>query len=101
MVHVINPWYQTHRANITTVSEVIALKLRSPGTAHPYIGPQVLAGTAYLVAAGIMLELWRVHRRKVGKAAGVDVEEGAREVTTEEGVLGDEEKGENVKGAKT
>ncbi|OAF60847.1 hypothetical protein VC83_02541 [Pseudogymnoascus destructans] len=60
-----------------TVSEVIALKLRTRGTAHPYIGPQVLAGTAYLVAAGIMLELWRVHRRKAGRAAaGVDVEEG-------------------------
>ncbi|OBT58141.1 hypothetical protein VE04_01113 [Pseudogymnoascus sp. 24MN13] len=58
-------------------SEVIALKLRTPGTSNPYIGPQVLAGTAYLVAAGIMLELWRVHRGKSGRAAvGVDVEEG-------------------------
>ncbi|KFX95808.1 hypothetical protein O988_05604 [Pseudogymnoascus sp. VKM F-3808] len=75
-----------------TVSEVVALKLRSPGTAHPYIGPQVLAGTAYLVAALIMLELWRVHRVKVGRAAGVDVEEGAREVTTEGMVSGDVEK---------
>ncbi|OBT88681.1 hypothetical protein VE02_03249 [Pseudogymnoascus sp. 03VT05] len=73
-----------------TVSEVIALKLRTPGTtAHPYIGPQVLAGTAYLVAAGIMLELWRVHRRKTGRSATeVDVEDGVGgEVVREQEVI--------------
>ncbi|ELR02391.1 hypothetical protein GMDG_05449 [Pseudogymnoascus destructans 20631-21] len=75
-------WGRVEVAGVVTavcgvISEVIALKLRTRGTAHPYIGPQVLAGTAYLVAAGIMLELWRVHRRKAGRAAaGVDVEEG-------------------------
>lgn len=74
------------------MSEVIALKLRSPGTAHPYIGPQVLAGIAYLVAALIMLELWRVHRGKAGEAARVDDEEGAGEVTTEGMVSEDMEK---------
>jgi hypothetical protein len=52
----------------------------------------VLAGTAYLVAALIMLELWRVHRGKTGGAAGVDVEEGAGEVTMEGMVSGDGEK---------
>ncbi|KFY37952.1 hypothetical protein V494_04581, partial [Pseudogymnoascus sp. VKM F-4513 (FW-928)] len=79
-----------------TVSEVIALKLRTPGTAHPYIGPQVLAGTSYLVAAGIMLELWRVHRRNAGKAAGADVENGSgemRQEKTEEVISGDDSKG--------
>ncbi|KFY92704.1 hypothetical protein V500_04065, partial [Pseudogymnoascus sp. VKM F-4518 (FW-2643)] len=79
-----------------TVSEVIALKLRTPGTAHPYLGPQVLAGTAYLVAAGIMLELWRVHRKKDRRASGVDVEEGVgemREERMEDMVSGDSEKG--------
>ncbi|OBT62812.1 hypothetical protein VE03_07665 [Pseudogymnoascus sp. 23342-1-I1] len=82
-----------------TVSEVIALKLRTPNTAHPYIGPQVLAGTAYLVAAVIMLELWRVHRRKDGRAVGGDIEEGAgeaREEVMEEVASADGEKGEKT-----
>ncbi|KFZ10618.1 hypothetical protein V501_05121 [Pseudogymnoascus sp. VKM F-4519 (FW-2642)] len=88
-----------------TVSEVIALKLRTPGTLHPYIGPQVLAGTAYLVAAGIMLELWRVHRGKLGRAGRaaavgvVDIEEGAgtaavREELVEEVVVSGDHKKE-------
>jgi hypothetical protein len=55
----------------------------------------VLAGTAYLVAAVIMLELWRVHRGKAGREGGVDVEEGLGEVTTEEMVPGDREKVED------
>jgi hypothetical protein len=39
-----------------------------------------------------MLELWRVHRGKTGGAAGVDVEEGAGEVTMEGMVSGDGKK---------
>ena len=47
-----------------------------------------------------MLELWRVHRRKTGKAAGIDVEDGARgvisEVMEEVVVSGDDKKEVNT-----
>ncbi|PMD11972.1 hypothetical protein NA56DRAFT_675391 [Hyaloscypha hepaticicola] len=45
------------------VSEVIALKLRCPGSGHEFLYPQIFAGLAYLIASIIILELWRVRRR--------------------------------------
>lgn len=48
---------------VRLVSEVIAIKLRRPENAHPYLGPQLFAGFSYLVASVIMMELWRVHRK--------------------------------------
>jgi len=45
------------------VSEVIALKLRRPGSGREFLYPQIFAGLAYLIASVISLELWRVHRQ--------------------------------------
>lgn len=47
----------------TTFPEVIALKLRRPGSGHEFLYSQIFAGLTYLAASIIMLELWRVHRR--------------------------------------
>jgi hypothetical protein len=46
------------------VSEVIALKLRRPGTSHVYLYPQIFSGLSYLVASLCMLELARVLRKR-------------------------------------
>lgn len=48
----------------TTFSEVIALKLRRPGTDHPYLYPQIFAGLSYVLASLCMLELSRVLRKR-------------------------------------
>ncbi|PSN71386.1 major facilitator superfamily protein [Corynespora cassiicola Philippines] len=47
-----------------TFAEVIALKIRRPDSGRPYLYPQIFAGTAYLVASGLMFALWLVQRRK-------------------------------------
>ena len=48
----------------TTFSEVIALKLRRPGTNHAYLYPQIFAGLSYILASGCMFELARVLRKR-------------------------------------
>ncbi|TKA82756.1 hypothetical protein B0A55_01093 [Friedmanniomyces simplex] len=48
----------------TTFSEVIALKIRRPGSARSYLYPQLFVGLSYLVASAIMIELHRVKRRE-------------------------------------
>jgi hypothetical protein len=48
----------------TTFSEVIALKIRRPDSDSPYLYPQIFAGLSYTVAAGIMLCLWLVQRKR-------------------------------------
>lgn len=48
----------------TTFSEVIALKLRRPGTTHAYLYPQVFAGLSYVLASICMLELAKVLRKR-------------------------------------
>lgn len=61
----------------TTFSEVIALKLRRPGSAHPYLYPQIFSGISYLLAGLCILELGRVlrKRRKAEALALTDSEE--------------------------
>ncbi|EPE29044.1 MFS general substrate transporter [Glarea lozoyensis ATCC 20868] len=49
----------------TTFSEVIALKLRREKSAREFLYPQIFAGLAYLIASLIVLELWRVRRRRI------------------------------------
>jgi len=48
----------------TTFSEVIALKLRRPGTTHAYLYPQIFAGLSYVLASICMLELAKVLRKR-------------------------------------
>ncbi|TKA66856.1 hypothetical protein B0A55_10001 [Friedmanniomyces simplex] len=48
----------------TTFSEVIALKIRRPGSARSYLYPQLFVGLSYLVASAVMIELHRVKRRE-------------------------------------
>lgn len=45
-----------------TVSEVIALKLRRPGTPREYLYPEIFAGLAYLFASFCLLCLRQVRR---------------------------------------
>ena len=47
----------------SAVSEVIALKLRRPESAHEFLYPQIYAGLMYLVASTVTLELWRIRRK--------------------------------------
>lgn len=51
-------------ANGDSVSEVIAITIRVPGSKHAFLGPQLFSGLSYILASFIILELWRVHRRK-------------------------------------
>ena len=44
------------------VSEVIALKLRRPGSDFVYLYPQLFAGISYLLAGMCLLELLRVRQ---------------------------------------
>jgi MFS family permease len=48
----------------TTFSEVIALKLRRPGTNYAYLYPQIFAGVSYILASLCMFELARVLRKR-------------------------------------
>ncbi|KAL6718165.1 hypothetical protein ACLMJK_004253 [Lecanora helva] len=48
----------------TTFSEVIALKLRRPGSGKEYLYPQIFAGVAYLTASACMYELRRSKRHQ-------------------------------------
>ena len=43
-----------------TVAEVIALKLRRPGTSNEYLYPQIFAGLSCIIASACLLELWSV-----------------------------------------
>ena len=43
-----------------TVAEVIALKLRRPGSDNEYLYPQIFAGLSCVIASACLLELWRV-----------------------------------------
>jgi hypothetical protein len=43
-----------------TVAEVIALKLRRPGTSNEYLYPQIFAGLSCIIASTCLLELWRI-----------------------------------------
>lgn len=49
----------------TMFSQVIALKIRRPGAARPYLFPQIFVGVSYVCAALIMLELRRVRQKRV------------------------------------
>lgn len=49
---------------ISTVSQVIALKIRRPNSERPYLFPQLFVGLSYLIAALIMFELRRVTRKR-------------------------------------
>ncbi|KAF8859770.1 MFS general substrate transporter [Acephala macrosclerotiorum] len=45
-----------------TFSEVIALKLRRPDSGREFLYPQIFAGSTYLVASAISLELLKAHK---------------------------------------
>ncbi|KAI4725641.1 MFS general substrate transporter [Aureobasidium sp. EXF-10728] len=49
----------------TTFSEVIALKLRRPGSSRVYLFAQIFAGLSYCIASIFMFELVRVKRTSV------------------------------------
>lgn len=56
---VAKPWWKitdTYRP----VAEVIALKLRRPGSDNDYLYPQIFAGLSLVIASACLLELWRV-----------------------------------------
>ena len=46
------------------VSQIIALEIRRPNSARPYLFPQLFVGISYVCAALIMLELRRVKRKE-------------------------------------
>ena len=48
----------------TTFAEVIALKLRRPGSGHDYLFPQIFAGSTYVVASACMYELRRLKQKQ-------------------------------------
>ena len=47
-----------------TFAEIIALKIRRPGSSYPYLYPQIFTGVAYMIASGLLLGLWIVQRRR-------------------------------------
>jgi len=47
---------------LLSVSEVIALKLRRPGSGNEYLYPQIFAGLSCVLASVCLLELWHVQR---------------------------------------
>ena len=53
----------------TAFAEVIALKLRRPGSGHDYLYPQIFAGLAYIVASGCMYELRRFKQKRKWREA--------------------------------
>ena len=53
----------------TAFAEVIALKLRRPGSGHEYLYPQIFAGLAYIVASGCMYELRRLQQKRKWREA--------------------------------
>ncbi|KAF2152606.1 MFS general substrate transporter [Myriangium duriaei CBS 260.36] len=48
----------------TAFAEVIALYLRRPKSARPYLYVQLFSGITYLIAALFLLELWRMKRNE-------------------------------------
>ena len=52
-------------ADISSVSEVIALKLRRPQSSRPYLYPQIFAGTAYLVASVSLYGVRRLYKSRI------------------------------------
>ncbi|KAF1822651.1 MFS general substrate transporter [Dissoconium aciculare CBS 342.82] len=48
----------------TTFSQTIALEIRRPNSARPYLFPQLFVGLSYVCAALIMMELRRVKRKE-------------------------------------
>lgn len=56
---------QINQAN-SPVSQVIALKIRRPDSARPYLFPQLFVGLTYICASFIMLELRRATRKRRG-----------------------------------
>ncbi|MCJ1421932.1 hypothetical protein MMC32_008299 [Xylographa parallela] len=48
----------------TTFSEVVALRLRRPGSDREYLYAQIFAGLAYVVASGCMFELRRIKHKQ-------------------------------------
>lgn len=48
----------------TAFAEVIALYLRRPGAARPYLYPQLFAALSFCVSSLFLAELWRVKRKQ-------------------------------------